>query len=201
MSLDLTDRRNKGKVSPPPIHEQVLQNGKATQAFVRYLLDLRASGFNIYDEVDKVIEVVNNIIEGAGLNEDGTYTPEELAHYINEALSLNDADQKLDTAIWEYTRELVITLDTATTLEAVAQTVLVDATEGAVSITMPPPADCFDIGRSLRFAVHKIDTSANIITVLPNDGELVVGEASQTLELDGEIYNFITDGTNWYLGA
>lgn len=201
MALEQVDRRDKGKISPPPVHEQVLRNGKATQAFIRYLLDLRTSGFNIYDEVDRVIEVVNNIIEGAGLAEDGTYNPNEEAHYIAAALSLNAADVLLDTAVWNYTRELVISTDITITLEAIAQTVLTDATDGNVTITLPDPADCFSESRSLRFAIHKIDTTANIVTILPHGSESVVGESSQVLELGGEIYNFITDGINWYLGA
>lgn len=36
---------------------------------------------------------------GAGLNEDGTYTAKTDAHYIDEATSLKDADEKLDAAI------------------------------------------------------------------------------------------------------
>ena len=162
---------------------------------------MRRSGFNIYNEVDRVIEFVNNIQEGAGLNNDGTYSPHELSNYIALATSLNNADLLLDTAIYEYTRELITNVSGDATLLAKAQTVLVDASTGPVTITMPFPEECFNGNRSLRFAVHKIDSSSNAVTILPSGSALIVGEASQDLQLEGEILNFITDGTNWYLGA
>lgn len=42
---------------------------------------------------------VNTIETGAGLNTDGTYTPDGTTTYISTATSLKDADKKLDTAI------------------------------------------------------------------------------------------------------
>ena len=145
--------------------------------------------------------LIENIIDGAGLEDDGTYTPNELAKYISEAITLKSADTLLDAAIWENTRELITAVNTSVTLDAKAQTVLCDAAIASFSVTMPNPSDCFDGDRSFRFAIHKIDTSSNTVTILPNGSESIVGETSQVLELDGEILNFITDGTNWYLGA
>lgn len=201
MGISKTDKTGQGKISPPPIQEDVVNGGKATQPLVRFLLDLRKSGFNGYDEIDRVIDFANNIQEGAGLNEDGTYSPHDLANYISLATSLNNADLLLDAAIYKYTRELVTTVSGDTSLLPIAQTVLVNSLSGAISITLPPPSDCFDGNRSLRFAVHKIDSTNNIVTILPNGSESVVSEANQYMDLEGEILNFITDGTNWYLGA
>jgi len=242
MPFPQLDSLKKGKISPPPIHEEIIKNGKPSQALIRYLLDLRRSTFNAYDEVNSLIEFVNNIQAGAGLDDDGNYTHREgssyldlsetlyqdstildaiikavtvgaglakdgeytqstISNYINSAISLNNADLILDSAIWDYTREAVSTVTADASLLAHSQTVLCNATGGAINITMPNPSDCFENNRSLRFAIHKIDTSSNAVNILPNGTETMVGEASQSLLLDGEIYNFITDGNNWYLGA
>ena len=242
MAIPKTDKSTQGKISPPPIREDIISNNKATQALVRFLLDLRKSGFNGYSEIDRVIEFANNIQEGAGLNDDGTYSPDILANYIKEATTLKEADSLLDTiawslkdgaglnddgtyspssltqyikaanslynadvlldaAIWKYTREAISSVSGNSSLIAQAQTVLCDATSGAISITLPKPSDCFQNNRSLRFAIHKIDSSSNVVNIIPNGLELIIGEASQYIDLEGEILNLITDGTNWYLGA
>ena len=68
-------------------------------------------------------------------------------------------------------------------------------------VTLPNPLLCFNNRRSLRIAIEKIDTSVNSVTIVPFSGELIVGEISQIINSEGDILNFITDGTNWYLGA
>lgn len=242
MGILSTNKTSQGKISPPPIHEEIISNNRATQVLVRFLLDLRKSSFNGYDEINRVIDFANNIQAGSGLDEDGNYTQREgsnyldasetlyqdsaildaiikavtagaglaengsyiqsaISNYINSATSLNNADTLLDSAIWDYTREAISSITADASLLAQAQTVLCDATGGTINVTMPNPSDCFENNRSLRFAIHKIDTSVNTVNIMPNGAELIVGEASQSLLLDGEIYNFITDGSNWYLGA
>jgi len=201
MGIPNTNKLTQGKMSPPPIHEDIVDKSRATQSLIRFLLDLRRSGFNGYDEIDRVINFANNIQEGAGLEEDGTYLAHAISHYISSATSLNNADLLLDSAIWDYTREAISSITADVSLFAQAQTVLCDATAGEINITMPNPSDCFENNRSFRFAIHKIDSSSNAVNIVPNDSELIVGEASQYIDLEGEILNFITDGTNWYLGA
>jgi hypothetical protein len=199
MSIPGTDKTGQGKISPPPIHERIINNNIPTQALVRYFLDLRKSGFNVYDEIDRVIDFANNIQVGAGLEEDGIYSPDTLAKYISLATSLKNADSLLDEAIWDYTREAISTVTGDTSLLAFAQTVLVNAATGEADIKMPNPADCFENNRSLRIAVSKIDTTANLVNILPFGAELIVGETSQSINCEGDILNFITNGTNWYL--
>lgn len=131
------------KISPPPIHETIVIDGKMTQALVRYFMDL-------------------------------------------------------NSAIFDSTRELVISTTINTDLTISSQTILVDATSGDVNITLPPPTACFSNSRSLRITVSKIDTSSNAVNILPNSSESIVGEVQQSLLMEGERYNFITDGTNWH---
>ncbi|MCK5023227.1 MAG: hypothetical protein KAS04_03575 [Candidatus Aenigmarchaeota archaeon] len=155
----------------------------------------------LFESDSDISTIVDNILEAVGLEVDGKYLPDTETHYIFDATSLKNADSKLDEVIWDNIREAITSISGDTSLTTLSQTVLCNAASGEIDVTMPPPADCFENNRSLRFAIHKIDTSSNIVTILPNASELIVGESYQTLEMGGEILNFITDGTNWYLGA
>jgi hypothetical protein len=215
MPLALIDAAGKAKISPPPIHETLAVNGQATEVFVRYLLDLRSSGGNIYDELNRVITQVNLNIEainaiqseldttqqGAGLNTDGTYIQPTTSNYIDSSTSLSNADSTLDTAIFDETRELITTTSISTPLIAKSQTVICDATSGAIDITLPDPTLCHSNNRSFRIAIYKKDTTVNEVTILPFGTEKIVGEVSQILNSEGDVINLITDGTNWVLGA
>ncbi len=97
--------------------------------------------------------------------------------------------------------ELITKTSNNITLKPQTQALLVDATFGEINIKLPPPNESFSSERSINISIQKIDTSENIVNIVPNGSELVVGETSQELILDGEIYNFITDGADWYLGA
>ena len=215
MPLIPIDLSNKAKISPPPIHESIVANGKATEIFVRFLIDLRASGGNVYEEINKVITQVNLNIEainalqveldttqqGAGLNKDGAYINPTTSNYINSSTSLSNADSTLDTAIFDETRELLTTTSISTSIIAKSQTVICDATSGAIDITLPDPTLCYGNNRSFRIAIYKKDTTVNEVTILPFDTEKIVGEVSQILNSEGDVINLITDGINWYTGA
>ena len=53
------------------------------------------------DEITEIFSKLSNIVKGAGLATDGNYVKNESANYINNAISLADADNKLDAAIKE----------------------------------------------------------------------------------------------------
>lgn len=53
------------------------------------------------DEITEIFSKLSNIVKGAGLATDGNYVKNESANYINTAISLADADNKLDAAIKE----------------------------------------------------------------------------------------------------
>jgi hypothetical protein len=197
--INPTNRTSLAKAPPPPIHESIITNNRPTQALVRYLIEIAKKDPNVYDEIDRVIEFANNIQVGAGLNNNGTYSPDIVAKYISLATSLKDADSLLDEAIWNYTRVLVTTVSGDASLFPSSQTILCNAISGVININLPNPSECFEGGRSFKVAVEKIDTSGNFVNILPFGAELIVGETNQILNTEGDILNFITDGTNWYL--
>ena len=53
------------------------------------------------DEITEIFSKLSNIVKGAGLATDGNYVKNESTNYINTAISLADADNKLDAAIKE----------------------------------------------------------------------------------------------------
>ena len=147
---------------------------------------------------NELVILVQNIIEGVGLDTEGKYIQRDDSNYLDASETVYQDSTILDGIT---TRDYVTSTDISISLSSMAQIVLCDATTGDINITLPPPSECFTDNRSFRFAIHKVDTSSNEVIILPNASELVVGEESQSLLRDGEIYNFITDGTNWYLGA
>lgn len=155
----------------------------------------------IYQDSTILDGVTKAITVGTGLNQDGSYIQNLTTNYISTATSLDNADELLDNAIYTHTREFVLKSTISLTLSAISQTVLIDATSGAVNVTLPSPSACFDANRSRKIAVYKTDITINQVNILPNGGELVAGGISQFLKWDNEVLNFITDGTNWYLGS
>lgn len=140
---------------------------------------------------------VANIIIGTGMAGDGAYPPRSGSNYLDGSISLYEDTTLLDAALLELVNKVTADYSMLPT----SQIVLADATSGVINVTLPPPIDCFNGGRSFKLAIHKIDASTNAVNILPNASELIVNEATQLLLYEGEILNFITDGTNWYLGA
>jgi len=71
--------------------------------------------------------------------------------------------------------------------------VLVDASSGGVTITLPSPSS----GAKVR--VKKTDASTNTVTVSPSATETIDGASSHTISKQYETYEYVSDGTNWYI--
>ena len=112
---------------------------------------------------------------------------------------INQVNQNIEDIENLQEKQVFITSDTD--LEEITQIVFADCTDGEVNIKLPKPTNMIIDNISNSVSISKIDTSSNKAIILPYDSELIVNEASQELVLNGEILNFITDGTNWYLKA
>lgn len=73
--------------------------------------------------------------------------------------------------------------------------ILVDATSGAVTITLLAAATA---GNGFRVAVKKIDSSGNAVTIDGNSSETLDGAATSTLSTQYDTDNLICDGSNWH---
>jgi len=70
--------------------------------------------------------------------------------------------------------------------------VLVDASSGDVTITLPEPS------KATQVNIKKIDPTTNVVTVIPNGGN-IDDEPLKEISTQYESYLFISDGTNWYI--
>jgi len=83
--------------------------------------------------------------------------------------------------------------------------ILVDATSGPVTVTLPNVEVAFSTynGSYFTIGVSKADTSSNIVTIACQPGQTIVGEATQVLLEHGEVINVVSEPstTNWMLAA
>jgi hypothetical protein len=78
---------------------------------------------------------------------------------------------------------------------ATESVILVDATSGAVVITLPAAA-----GVTNRiYQVKKVDSSVNAVTVDGNDAETIDGATTQVLSTQYEAVMIVCDGAGWHI--
>ena len=82
-----------------------------------------------------------------------------------------------------------------TTLTSSHDVVGVDATAGAVAITLPTANGV----SGKRYSVKKIDSSVNAVTVGCTGAETIDGEATQEIEKQYNSLTVISDDTNWLI--
>lgn len=87
----------------------------------------------------------------------------------------------------------VTTVTGSYAVTAADYSVLVNATSGALSVTLPPAAS------SARRILHvkKIDASVNPVTVDPNGSEQIEDATTQRLLRQGDNLMLACDGTAW----
>ena len=73
--------------------------------------------------------------------------------------------------------------------------ILVDATSGAVTITLLAAATA---GNGFRVAIKKIDSSGNAVTIDGNLSETIDGATTSTISTQYDSENLICNGSNWY---
>ncbi len=89
----------------------------------------------------------------------------------------------------------IVTKTAAYTLTKDDKVILVDATGGAITITLPPAA----FSKSLIYVIKKIDVSANAITVDGNASETIDGATTQALSSQWDGIRIGCNGTAWFI--
>ena len=79
------------------------------------------------------------------------------------------------------------------TLTFTHHTVLVDASGGSRTITLPSAGIC----NGREFVIRKIDTSTNTVVITPQSGQTIDGQSSITLHLPNIVAKLRSDGSNW----
>jgi hypothetical protein len=84
---------------------------------------------------------------------------------------------------------------TATTLTINHFLVLVDASSGGITITLPASAS----HTNRIYTIKKIDSSGNKVTVDANASETIDGELTIDLKLQYSYITIVCDGTEWFI--
>lgn len=71
--------------------------------------------------------------------------------------------------------------------------ILVDATSGAVTLTLPPAAAAQEMG------IKKIDVSGNAVTVDGDSAETIDGSTTVVLPSQYDAIRIASDGTTWWI--
>lgn len=104
---------------------------------------------------------------------------------------ITNFDQILDASNLAFA---YITSSTNTTLTATdgINVHLIDATSGALSVTLPTAVD-----NNACFIIKKIDSSANVVTVDAESSETIDGDLTYTLNDQYNYVEIVSNGTNW----
>lgn len=100
------------------------------------------------------------------------------------------ADRVQPKAHVSYTAVLV-----SRVLTAFDYVLLVDATAGAVVLTLPPVLT----SRDYAYTVKKIDNSVNAMTLDGDGGELIDNVLTKTTTTQYDVFRVVCDGTAWWL--
>ncbi len=115
------------------------------------------------------------------------------------ATPINPADAAtkayVDGAIAGPARLDVAAINTDTALTASNDLAIVDASGGAVNITLPTPTG--NTGKVIY--IKKTDSSTNTVNVKQNAAETIDGTANRVLNSQWDTLAVVTDGTNWFI--
>jgi len=152
----------------------------------------------LFTQDNELAKSVSNIIIATGLDNEGNYIVPTDSNFIDSTDSLYSAILVFDETI---STDLIVNIDTNTSLDEESQVVIADATSNDVEITLPNPANMIQNNRSKRITVTRKDTSGHNVKILPYSGEDIAFESYQDLIRQGETLVFVTDGIDWYIGG
>lgn len=161
-----------------------IQNGESLRRFLDKLvlqLDIAfsnrgTSGFTSITSLQEVIQVLNSQGERIVILEDTVVD-------LQDDIDLINAGESVVSITSDY---------------SVPESTVTVICKASIDITVTLPSVALTSGRSKKIAVTNITSSK--VTIVGQGGATVVGEASQYI-LEGEVLNFISDGTNWELSA
>lgn len=126
----------------------------------------------------------------------GFATPGLTDHFrrLQQELELEDLRNLKLSDIPTRTTRAWDSYSTSVTIGQGQDIVLVDATAGSVTVTLPPAAERFK-----EFTIKKIDSSVNTVVVAADGAELIDGAATQTLSSQYDALNVGSNGSAWWV--
>jgi hypothetical protein len=92
-------------------------------------------------------------------------------------------------------KKRIIEVSSAYTITLEDHTILVDATSGAVTITLPKAYNGFEY----LFNVKKIDSSANTVTIDGDGSEKIDGATTKVISTQYDSITIQSDKTEWWI--
>lgn len=131
--------------------------------------------------------IEKNGLSTASIRELGTGSAEAVPTRADADARYNRVGQGLNTGIRTVTASAVVSIRDGT--------VLVDATAGAITMTLPAAADA----SGMVVSVKKIDGSVNAVTIDGNGAETIDGAATKVLAAQYNVSTVHCDGTQWWI--
>lgn len=88
-----------------------------------------------------------------------------------------------------------VTTVTTNTLVGAYNIVLVDASAGNVTISLPAAASV----NNQNFEVKKIDSTSNLVIIDADGSETIDGDTTMTLAFQNSAIDLVSNGTSWYI--
>jgi hypothetical protein len=86
-------------------------------------------------------------------------------------------------------------ITSSTTLSVDDATVLVDASGGAVTVTLRPAREC----EQKRVTIKKVDSSANAVTIDADGSETIDGATAKSLASQYNYIELVAEGGAWWI--
>jgi hypothetical protein len=107
----------------------------------------------------------------------------------------SEVDSLISTGITGGTiTRTVVTVTTGYTVTETETTVLANASGNTITVTLPPPS-----GSSVSVVTVKVIDNTYTVTINSLNSELIEGETSIYMEIEGESLTFMSNGTSWFI--
>lgn len=154
-----------------------------------HLSNLDSEDINLHDRIDNLQEELDSTQTGAGLNEDGTYSPNQKTHFLRKTVSITDAlavlDEMLEKSFFfrlldtEETPSLKLNIDRQVTGTIISGDVKVSTSDGNGIITK-------NDGLFYKLATEYVD---GVLTIKVNDNIIGVHTIGLSAIVDTAVYD------------
>ncbi len=127
--------------------------------------------------VNRLRSAILNIEGTLGVNPEGDYeTVDARLDALEGSTSIDTVESSVELTFNDY------------------RTVLVDASDGDVTITLPDATE-----RTGRFEIKKIDSSSNTVTIETQESQTIDGSEGIIIDFQYDSYTVVSNQENWFI--
>lgn len=138
------------------------------------------------------------VVSGAGGFASRRATGAQLSQFITSSItSLNLTSLTANTISGKLNgfASSVSTISSSAMLSAEQHVILADAAAGNITLTLPDATAAANV----QFAIKKIDSTANSVTVSTSNGQTIDGVSTKVITTQYEAIIFVSNGINWFI--